>query len=58
MDKVQVLRMLGCLIQDIADRDQKWIDEMFKEGKAKFRQYQRIEGNEHQLRALDLTIEM
>jgi len=53
--KMKLIRILSHTIQQIAEMEEGRLE--MKEGKVKFRQYQRAEWNGNQLRAIDVTIE-
>lgn len=52
---MKLIRILSHTIQQIAEMEEGRLE--MKEGKVKFRQYQRAEWNGNQLRAIDVTIE-
>lgn len=52
---MKLIKILSHVIQQISEMEEGRLN--MKEGKIKFRQYQRAEWNENQLRAIDVTIE-
>lgn len=55
MDRMKLINILSRVIQDISDKDGSCFH--WKEGKIKFRQYERMGLYSDQLRAIDVTIE-
>lgn len=55
MDKIKLIKLLSQSIEDICDKDEK--DLKFQNGKLKFRQYERLGFEGHQLSTIDITIE-
>lgn len=55
MDKMKLIKILSQMIQQISDKEEAELH--WKEGKIKFRQYERIDGNQDQIHAIDVTIE-
>jgi hypothetical protein len=53
--KMKLIRILSHAIQQITEMEEGRLE--MKEGKIKFRQYQRAEWNKDQLCAIDVTIE-
>ena len=53
--KTKLIKILAQAIQQITEMDDRNL--MLKEGKLKFRQYEQVECNWDQLRAVDVTIE-
>lgn len=55
ISKTKLINILAHAIQQVTEMDDRNL--MLKEGKIKFRQYERIECNWDRLRAIDITIE-
>lgn len=55
MDKIQLIKVLTKIVQELCDKDESTL--VWKDRKIKFRHYPRLEATDRELRAIEVTIE-